>query len=429
MSKHVFRRCACRDENGKQYGASCPKLENPKHGSWGYYVAGGIDPITRKRIQYRKTGFSTQKAAREARNDVASKVDRGTYIAPTRETLATYLDAWLPRRAATGQGLRQTTVDNYRRYIDNDIKPSPLGAMALTDIRRFHINEFLGSLTAAGRGATTVRRVAAVLQGSLRAAARSNRIDHNPATELELPTVDSGEVHAWEPAEVGVFLDEAAKHRLGALFEVAMFTGLRRGELLGLRWTDVDLIKRTISVRNNRVQAKGQVVENPTKTASGRRTVDLDDRSVGAFVALQILQAQEQTDGQEAYTASGYVFTMEDGRPLKPQYATRLFDRIRVNAKLPKLTLHGSRHEHAALMIASGVDIAVVSKRLGHSSISITSDIYGHLIGSASRDAAQGAAALVPARSSGAHTVHTQGQISTPEHEKNRPTTGLIPSV
>lgn len=197
-----------------------------------------------------------------------------------------------------------------------------------------------------------------------------------------------------------------------------MFTGLRRGELLGLRWSDVDLAKRTISVRNNRVQAKGRIVENPTKTASGRRTVDLDDRSVGAFVAWQILQDQELTVGQEAYTVSGYVFTMEDGRPLKPQYATRLFDRIRVRVKLPKLTLHGSRHEHAALMLASGADIAVVSKRLGHSSISITSDIYGHLIGSASRNAAQGAAALVPARNATAHTVHTHGVISAPEHEK-----------
>lgn len=191
-----------------------------------------------------------------------------------------------------------------------------------------------------------------------------------------------------------------------------MFTGMRRGELIGLRWTDIDLAKRVITIRNNRVQAAGRILDQSTKTDAGERYVDLDDRSAGALIGWQIQQAAEQETGQEAYQATGYVFTMEDGRPLKPQYATRLFESLRVKAGLPKLTFHGQRHEHASLMIAAEVDIAVVSKRLGHSSISITSDIYGHLIGSASRNAAENAAALVPAKKARAHTLHTQASIS-----------------
>lgn len=413
MSNDIFRRCGCRDENKKQLGGRCSLLaSDPKHGSWGYYVAGGVNPSTGKRQQFRKTGFATQKAAREARNKVAVKVDQGVYVPPSKETYGEYLDKWLPRHTTTGKGLKPTTVDNYARYIRNDIKPSALSRMVLSDIRRYHLNEFLSGLSEAGRGAVTVRRIAAVLQGSLRAAARSHRIDHNPATELELPTVQKHKVDVWEPTQVGDFLDSAAEHRLGVLFELAMFTGMRRGELIGLRWTDIDLAKRVITVRNNRVQADGRVIEQDTKTEAGDRFVDLDDRSAGALIGWQIQQAAERQAGQEAYAASGYVFTMEDGRPLKPQYATRLFDSLRVKAGLPKLTFHGQRHEHASLMIAAEVDIAVVSKRLGHSSISITSDIYGHLIGSASRNAAENAAALVPAKKARAHTLHTQAPVS-----------------
>lgn len=413
MSNDIFRRCGCRDENKKQLGGRCPLLvSDPKHGSWGYYVAGGVNPSTGKRQQFRKTGFPTQKAAREARNKVAVKVDQGTYVPPSKETYGEYLDKWLPRHAATGKGLKETTVDNYARYIRNDIKPSALSRMVLTDIRRYHLNEFLSGLSEAGRGAVTVRRIAAVLQGSLRSAARSHRIDHNPATELELPTVQKHKVDIWEPAQVGAFLDVAAEHRLGALFELAMFTGMRRGELIGLRWTDIDLTRRVITIRNNRVQAAGRILEHDTKTEAGARYVDLDDRSVGALIGWQIQQTAEQQAGQDAYTASGYVFTMHDGSPLKPQYATRLFDSLRVKAGLPKLTFHGQRHEHASLMLAAEVDIAVVSKRLGHSSISVTSDIYGHLIGSASRNAAENAAALVPSKKVSAHTLHTQADIS-----------------
>ncbi|NKR11220.1 MULTISPECIES: tyrosine-type recombinase/integrase [Paenarthrobacter] len=412
MASDIYRRCGCRDENKKQYGTKCPQLaKDPKHGSWGFYVAAGVDPATGKRRQVRQAGFATQKAAREARNKVARDLDQGTFVKRSKERYGDYLDEWLERHRTTGKGLEATTYDNYARYIRNDIKGTELSRMLLSDIRRYHLNDFLRSLSEAGRGAVTVRRIAAVLQGSLRAAARSQRIDINPATELELPKVEKKPVQAWEPAQVGHFLDVAATHRLGALFELAMFTGMRRGELVGLRWEDIDLPARTLNVRNNRVQAEGRVVDKGTKTDAGKRVIDLDDRAAGALIGWQIQQKQEQEAAQEAYSPSGYVFTMEDGRPLKPQYATRLFEALRTKAGLPKLTFKGQRHEHASLMIAADVDIAVVSKRLGHSSISITSDIYGHLIGSASRKAAENAAALVPARKGDALTLHTQPAV------------------
>lgn len=405
----VFRRCGCRDQNGRQYGSlpekatetqrarACPVMfEDPKHGRWSFRISAGFDPMTKKRRQVNGGTYATKREAQQARNAAAVKIDQGKILTPSKLTYAEYLPKWLERHARTERGLRPTTVENYRRYIDQDIAPSALGAMKLVDIRRRHINAFIDQLLAAGRGAVTVRRIVAVVQGSLRAAAAEETIEDNPATLLRLPLVDKRDIEAWEPEQVGHFLDVAGEHRLGALFEVAIFTGLRRGELLALTWDDIDLTRRELVVRES-------------KTDAGRRRVALDDRTVGAIVAWQIAQGAEKQAWGPAYDDTGVVFTYEDGRPLKPQYVTRLFDKLRIKAGLPHMTFHGQRHQHASLQLAAGTDIAVVSKRLGHGSIGITSDLYTHMLRSTDHQAAGNAAALVPARGAGAHTVHAQG--------------------
>jgi len=408
MSRGVFRRCGCRDEAGMQYAVlpdeathaqrerSCPAMaQDPKHGRWSFRISAGMDPVSKRRRQVNGKSYATKREAQKARNEAAVKVDKGNYLAPSRETFAEYLPKWLERHARTDDGLRPSTVENYARYIAQDIAPSGLGGLRLDEIRRHHVSGFVDQLVKDGRGAVTVRRIIAVVQGSLRAAAIDQRIEVSPATMLRLPKVPKVPFAPWEPEQIGTFLDTAGGHRLGVIFELATFTGLRRGELVGLHWQDIDLSRRVVSVRK-------------AKTDAGIRTVDLDDRSVGALVAWSVAQELEAAEWGPAYSPSGHVFTYEDGTPLKLQYVTRLFDKLRVKAELPKLTLHGLRHESAALLISSGADIALVSKRLGHSTIAVTSDTYGHLIGSASRDAANMAASLVPAKRATAHTMHAQ---------------------
>ncbi len=415
----IYRRCGCRDEAGRQYGARCPQLKDPKHGTWAYYLAAGVDPKTGKRRQVRQAGFATKQAAQKARNEIAVKLDRGNYVKAAKVNLADYLDAWLPRRRTTGKGLKPVTVMNYRRYIDLDIKPTELGRMMISDIRRNHINAFVQDLVRAGRGATTVRRIAAVLQSALRDAADEDRIDHNPARGIQLPQVTKAEFSPWSPEQVGLFLDHAARRRLGPLFEVAVFTGLRRSELCGLHWADVDLAARELTVRSTRVQAGKEVVETTPKSKAGRRVVELDEAASSALLSWRLAQDLERSAWGGAYADRGFVFTYENGEPLRPPYVSKVFDQIRDEAALPHISFHGLRHEHASLMLSSGADIAVISKRLGHSTLSLTSDTYAHLIASASRRAAENAAALVPRGGAGAHTLHSQGdeeqKTKTPE--------------
>lgn len=428
----IYSRCSCRDESSKPYGnlpenpseqqtaRACPALvaareSGGKHGKWGYYLSRGFDAAGR-RLQTRVANFDSKRAAQSAFAKAKTQHDQGEFVETSRVRFAQWLDEWLTGREQRGD-IKRSTLDNYRRYVAQDIAPSALGRLRLTDIKRPDVRRFVDTLVTAGRGATTVRRIIAVVQGALTAAMRDDIIAANPARGVRLPTVDAHEFEPWTPVQVGAFLDRAAQHRLGALFEVAVMTGLRRAELVGLRWGDLDLARRELTVRSTRVQASGEVVENSPKTSAGRRVVQLDDAAVGALVAWQITQDGERSDWDAAWLGSGYVFTYENGEPLRPQYVTRLFDSLRRDVGLPAMTLHGLRHMHASLLLASGADIALVSKRLGHSSISVTSDIYTHLIGDAARRAAENASALVPRAT--AQRVHSHGTTADTTEARN----------
>jgi integrase len=410
VSNSVYRGCGCRDQDGKQYGARCSLLKtNARHGTWAYLLSHGTEPDPKKpgkrrRRQFRKAGFKTKGEAQKALTRLRASLDTGTYTEPSRVLLGDYARQWLARRQVTGSGLKATTLSGYRRYIENDITPSPLGGMRLSDIRRAHINQFTAGLTTAGRGAVTVRRITTLLGTVFASAQKDELINANPVSGADRPMLEGATVKVWEPEHVREFLQRSARHRLGPLFEVAVLTGLRRGELCGLRWSDVDLTTRKIIVMLSRVSVRGKVLEQATtKTRAGLRTVPLSDAAVGALLSWQLKQAAEAEAAQEAWRTEGHVFTMEDGRPLDPSYVTRLFSTLRREGEpLPPLSFHGLRHCAASLMLASGADIAVVSKLLGHASIAITSDVYGHLVGTIAQKAVDGAASLI------AHTVHTR---------------------
>lgn len=409
MSK-LFRRCGCRTPEGKTYPAlpdqpstdqiarGCPRMSHPKHGRWSFRLSAGFDPLTKRRRQVNGGTFATKREAQQERNRMAVKLDQGKVPTVSRVTLTEYLPRWLDRAAVVGTSRRRkplaaNTLENYRRYAVQDILPASLAAMQLRDIRRRHVQAFADDLATTDRGNVTVRRIVAVLQGCLSSAVRDELIEDNPARDLDLPPLDTKRFEPWTPEQVGQFLDVAGDHRLGALFEVAVFVALRREELLSLRWANVDLSRRELGVRRS-------------KTDAGIRLLPLGDAVVGALVAWQIAQSAERAAWGPAYENSGFVFTMEDGRPLKLQYATRLFNQLREKAVAPPMTLHGLRHMGASLMIASDTPVEVVSKMLGHSNVRVTSAVYSHLLRGAGHNHADRAAALVPRAS--ARTLHAQ---------------------
>lgn len=219
------------------------------------------------------------------------------------------------------------------------------------------------------------------------------------------------------------FLDHAATDRLGARFETMAAAGLRRGEACGLRWADVDLERARLVVRQQLVQLAARDAPDepsptcqrahrglsfgPPKTASGEaRVVDLDQGPIGILLGHRLAQDDERTVRREAYADHGLVFCRENGDPLPLEAVTRRFGELCRSAGVRRARLHDLRHGAASLRLAAGVDLAVVSKQLGHSSIGITADTYSHLLEGVGREVAERAAALVP-RTPRDHSVTT----------------------
>lgn len=404
MKGSLRRYCGCRGDDGRQLGSRCPRLSSPSHGRWSYQV--DLPPMDDKRRQTRKGGFPTKKAAQAAMTAKLAELGSGNYRDDEKQTLGDYLPAWLERKIE--DGLRPTTASSYRTYITADIAPA-LGRHRLSALSPVHVDTFLRALRREGRGAATIVRIRAVLRSALSDAKRSRLVAFNAAVDVAVPVAVRPEVSPWEPSEVAAFLDHVADHRLGALFEVLTFTGLRRGEALALRWQDVDLETGVIVVRSNLTEIRGTTVEGAPKTRKGQRRVDIGDRTIGALRAHRARQARERLrlgDGWEGTTDR--VFTNPVGADLRPSYATWLFRHLIGQVTVPtapgageerqplrRVRLHDLRHGAASLMLAAGADMAVVSKRLGHSQLAVTVDVYSHLVDGVGRRTADAAESLV----------------------------------
>jgi integrase len=245
-------------------------------------------------------------------------------------------------------------------------------------------------------GPSSLIRLHATLHAALNAAVRAGEIPINSARQAEVPRARQAKIRQWPPEIYGAFLDhlDRTKDRMVALFHLAGHIGLRRGELCGLRWEDVDLDNRVLVVRRQIADAGSQLVARRPKTRSGEdRRVDLDG---GTVEVLRIWRSHQEAEYANAgVMGSGYVFTRVDGQHWHPAYLTHRFQRLTAVAGLPRCRFHDLRHLAASLQLAAGVDIAIVSKRLGHSTYTITADTYCHLLPTVGAHAAEAAAALV----------------------------------
>ncbi|XAS66558.1 tyrosine-type recombinase/integrase [Micrococcaceae bacterium Sec5.7] len=393
----VTRRCGCRDERGKQYGASCPKLKNYRHGTWGFRLSAGFDPVSGKRRYLTDYSYTSSGDAEEGMRE-AEKHLRGQVYDFKKTTAAAYITEWLDAQERHAQ-LKPSTLRMYKRYVHNDVVPAFGSKILLKDLRRAHVAGLIKALQDSGRGAVTIKRIHATLSSALTDAVQDGLLAENVAAGARLPKIEKKRIKVWEPSDAGLFLDGASEHRLGALFEVAVLTAMRRGELCGLRWQDVDLPGRRLIVRVQLVQVGKNVIEGTIKTDAGQdRVVALSDRAVAALIAWQFQQEQERQEWGDAYTEGGRVFSYEDGRQLRPGYVSKLFELTVKKLGLPMMRLHDLRHLHASLMLASGQDLTIVSKSMGHSNSQITRDLYAHMVGDAARTAVEGAASLLPAR-------------------------------
>jgi integrase len=361
--------------------------------SWRLSVYLGKDPVTGKERRVRKTVRGSEKDAQKALRDLLHSIDEGTFVEPAKMTVEQYLEQWLETHKAN---VEPTTHDWYALVCRKHIAPH-LGRMQLQKLTPLAIQQFYVSKLQEGRldgkgkalSPNTVRHIHRVLHKALNAAVKLQLIPRNPCDAVEPPKAVKKEARYWTPEEAAQFLEAIQEDRLYALFYVALGTGLRRGELLGLRWQDVDLNEGRLTVRQEIVRkSKGTLVKAP-KTEKSRATISLSRGVVEVLKKHKARQAQERLLMGDQYHDSGLVFTTFEGKPLDPSYISGdYFGKLIEKAKVRKINFHALRHTHATILASQGVPLKVVSERLRHSSVAITGDIYSHVFAQMDREAA-----------------------------------------
>ena len=268
---------------------------------------------------------------------------------------------------------------NYEGIARTHIIPT-IGKKRLTELTTADVDRLISKKMAEGLSVSTVRRVRSVLAQALDQAVRWGWVSRNVAQLARAPKSERNEGRTLTVDEARVFLDHLKGHRLEALFALMLTTGLRRGEALGLQWTDLDTKKSVLTVRRQLQREGDGLVVRDTKTHGSRRVVNVPQPVLTLLKQLRASEMASKAQLGPAWADSGFIFTNTIGGPLDPRNLLRDFKKICKDAGLGDWHIHELRHSAASLMLAQGVKLQVVSDVLGHSSIRMTADVYGHLL-------------------------------------------------
>jgi integrase len=343
------------------------------------------DPATGKRSRRVLYG-RTRTEVRAKLKDAEERVEAGAPVRDSKATVAEWLAQW---RATTlaASSRKITTKELYRTLCVHHLEQAPFGAIPLCRLRPFDIEALILSLDAKDLSDATVQRIFNVLRVALSGAVRDGLIAKNPASAVKQPSVTRREARHLSSEEVARLLEAAKCSRYHCLLTVIAATGLRRGEAAALRWKDLDLKNGRLTVRGTLSRVGSQLIVTEPKTAKSRRSLPLSPSVVSMLKAHKRHQAEERLAAGTFWTDSEFVFVTETGTMLEPGNILRAVRSAADAAGLSGVGVHTLRHSAATTWLESGVHLKAVSELLGHASIAITADIYGHLSDEAARGA------------------------------------------
>ncbi|WP_161555111.1 tyrosine-type recombinase/integrase [Brevibacillus sp. VP] len=357
-----------------------PIYEYKKNGKTHYYYAFEVKDADGKRKTIKKRGFTGKTEAREAEREARVSWDRGLYIDPSKMTYGEYVTTWLENKQDLSEQSRYTNEGHLRTHIIPAI-----GNIPIQKISVINIEQFIKVLQEKGLASGTVKKIFNLVNTSLNAAAKKELINRNPIDLMDTkPRVEKKQINYWSKEEVKSFLG-SCEHRLKVLFILAIYTGMRRGEILGLRWKDVDFDNGQIRIRQ--ILAFGQKIKDGAKTSAGNRSISVPPYVLSELKKHRTMIIQEKWNAKNDYIDNDLVICDEFGKSLNLGNFHNFWVKILEKSNVRYIRFHDLRHTCASLLLSAGTHPKIVQEMLGHSSIKVTLDLYSHMTPNLQSDA------------------------------------------
>jgi len=356
--------------------------------------------------QKTKGGFPTKRTAEKAEREMLSRVDSGRQLGGSCPSLAEYLlEIWLPKHRLLAN-LKASTSETYKLLISVYVNPN-IGYMHLDKIRSQDLENFYILMTSSGRSKTrkdgtnslstkTVRNMASIIRKALQDAVRLDMIAFNPSDSAIKPKLSPPDIDFMTPENLMKYVASVQGNRYGPALQLVALTGMRRGELLGLSWKDVDFKTGKININRTRIRAGNQTIFDTPKSQKSKRTIEIDWDTMQKLQAWKIAQAKERLSlGGIWSDTENLVVTDPTGKAPSFSVFDRMFKKTLRDANLVKMKFHSLRHSYVIAALRSGGALKTVSERVGHADPTITQRVYNHVIDGDDRELADSAALYI----------------------------------
>ncbi|TFB14161.1 site-specific integrase [Filobacillus milosensis] len=344
----------------------------------GYYfrIDVGQNPNTGKRKQQSFGPFKTKGIASKELIKVKNQIDEGSYFRESNDNFGDFVEKWF--ETSYTRSVEETTAES-RRYLLNNHILTHFRHKSINEITTFDIDCFYADKLDEDYSPSYIRQMHNMLNKSFDQAVRWSLIKINPVMNANPPKIITKEKLTWSVEQVNLFRSLIINLNFEMAYILTIFTGMRRGEVLGLKWEDVDLTKGKISIKRSLsfVKGKGLIFKAP-KTAKSKRQISISDYLI-SLLKKQKYKQERQIKKDSSYNENNLVVCSEIGKPVDPSNLLRQFSRLIKKAELPKISFHDLRHTHATILMQQGENPKVVSERLGHSRVGITLDLYSHV--------------------------------------------------
>ena len=359
--------------------------------AWEITIETPPDPITKKRNRTTKTVKGTKKEAEQVLRKLIAEAEKGYHVTNNKITILEWVQTWLD--VYIEPNVSPTTLSRYQGMIKRYIDPL-LGSMQVQQLTTLAVQSWVNGLKvspASGKemSAATIKHTYHVLKGAMDKAVLAGIIPRSPCQGVMLPKGEKKAPVIYDEQQIQQLVKAAKGSEMELPIDMELCLGLRRGELLGLQWGDVDWKKGQIHIIRTRVVVNGKSVVKDPKTATSKRTIDVPTRLMEKLKKHQRTCQMNRLRMGEDYTATDFIIVHPDGKPIYPEYLSQMLTKLQKKYDLPQCRFHDLRHLCASIMLMQGVNVKVAQERLGHKDISTTLNIYSHVLPSSAKEAAE----------------------------------------